>query len=102
MLNQNDTESKAEPLDQPNYLMALMAGLQPAFRHNYTGESHLAVNEYGQANSAYSFTGLPEEWVVERDATGHALALHPDVIPGYWRDARFITIEELTHLPFDA
>lgn len=78
------------------------AGLQPAFQNVRTGESHLAQCEPGIPASQYGFAGLPDEWVVERDADGFPTALHPDVVPGYWRDARFIELSQLASLPHDA
>jgi hypothetical protein len=79
-----------------------MAGLQPAFRHRRTGESHLSQTEPGVPALEYGFAGLPEEWVVERDERGNPVALHPDVIAGYWRDARFISLTQLASMPLDA
>ena len=88
-----------EPIPE---LSDILAGLQPAFRHCRTGESHLAQLEAGIPASVYGFAGLPEEWVVERDEHGNAIALHPDVMAGYWRDARFISLDNLSSLPLDA
>lgn len=79
----------------------LLAGMQPAFQHTRTGESHLAQVEKGIPALVYGFAGLPEEWIVERDNAGNATALHPDIIAGYWRDARFIALSELSCMPLD-
>ena len=79
-----------------------LSGMQPAFKHARTGESHLAQIIEGIPAPEYGFAGLPEEWVVERDNNGDAVALHPDVIAGYWRDARFITLSQLNCMPLDA
>lgn len=81
---------------------ALLSGFQPAFRHRLSGESHLAQIEPGIPATTYAFAGLPNEWIVERDEHGIALALHPDVVPGYWHDARFIAFDELIALPLDS
>ena len=80
---------------------SILAGMQPAFQHTRTGESHLAQSEPGVPSSMYGFTGLPDEWIVERDDAGNPTALHPDVIAGYWRDARFIALSQLQKLPLD-
>ena len=85
----------------PN-LSDILSGMQPAFKHSRTGESHLAQLVAGVPASVYGFAGLPEEWIVERDKEGSAVALHPDVIAGYWRDARFITLSQLNCMPLDA
>jgi hypothetical protein len=86
----------------PETINDLFAGLQPAFRHQRTGESHLAQSEPGIPASVYGFTGLPDHWIVERDEQGQPVALHPDVVAGYWRDARFIALSQLPRLPLDA
>jgi len=79
----------------------LLAGMQPAFQHAVTGESHLAQIEIGVPSPVYSFAGLPDDWIVERDKSGSAIALHPDVIAGYWRDAKFIALSQLSCMPLD-
>ena len=80
---------------------SLLAGMQPAFRHTRTGESHLAQLEAGVPAPVYGFAGLPDEWIVERDLAGNAVALHPDVIAGYWRDAKFFALSQLFSMPLD-
>ena len=79
----------------------IFAGMQPAFRHAITGEAHLAQSIPGVPSAAYAFVGLPDTWIAERDDMGNAVALYPEVIPGYWRDARFIGLTELPSLPLD-
>ncbi len=81
---------------------AILSGMQPAFRNQRTGESHLSQSEPGVPALEYGFSGLPDEWIVERDCNGEPVALHPDVIAGYWRDARFIALGQLAHMPLDA
>ena len=79
----------------------LLEGMQPAFQHTHTGESHLAQLEAGIPAPVYGFAGLPDEWIVERDIAGNAVALHPDVIAGYWRNARFFALSQLFNMPLD-
>lgn len=81
--------------------MGVLAGMQPAFRHAHTGELHLAVQEDGAISPVYGFSGLPDNWIVERDVQGRPTALHPDIIAGYWRDGRFIALSQLNSLPLD-
>jgi hypothetical protein len=38
--------------------------------------------------------GLPDEWVVERDAAGRVRAIKDSVIAGFVRDGRFYTREQ--------
>ncbi len=79
-----------------------LAGMQPAFCNKRTGEAHLSQTEDGFPALEYGFSGLPDDWVVERDTDGKAIALHPDVIAGYWRDARFVALSQLSQMPLDA
>lgn len=79
----------------------IFAGMQPAFKHAITGEAHLAQSTPGVPSTAYAFVGLPDAWVAERDDDGNAIALHPDIVPGYWRDAQFIGLTDLPSLPLD-
>lgn len=81
---------------------AILSGMQPAFHNQRTGESHLSQSAPGVPAAEYGFAGLPEEWIVERDSQGNPVALHPDVIAGYWRDARFIALGQLARMPLDA
>ena len=80
----------------------ILTGMQPAFCNIRTGEAHLAQSEPGIPSSVYCFVGLPEDWIVERDYEGNPVALHPDVIAGYWRDAQFITLSQLKTLRLDS
>lgn len=79
----------------------IFAGMQPAFRHAVTGEAHLAQSKPGIPSTAYAFVGLPDAWVAEWDDEGNPVALHSDVVPGYWRDAQFIGLTDLPSLPLD-
>ena len=85
-----------------NQACKVLVGMQPAFKHIRTGESHLAQSECGRLSDVYEFSGLPEDWIVERDCEGKPIALHPDIVPGYWRDARFIAISQLNSVPLDS
>ena len=97
----SDSHTKAIDVEFFKAGTDLFAGLQPAFRHTKTGEAHLAQSKPGIPSSAYEFTGLPDSWISERDKNGNAIALHPDVIPGYWRHAKFLDLTRLTALPLD-
>lgn len=96
-----ETNAKSEPAPI-EATAAILSGMQPAFRHQRTGESHLSQSEPGIPALEYAFTGLPDEWIVERDSEGEPLALHPDVIAGYWHDARFIALGQLLEMPLNA
>lgn len=100
--NTSSDSKKISALNTSSSISEVLAGMQPAFRHQRSGESHLAQVEPGIPAQIYCFAGLPEEWIVERDEHGNAIALHPDVIPGYWRDAQFISLDQLSVLPLDS
>ena len=102
MPNNTDTDSINTRLAEAERAQAIVAGLQPAFRHTRTGEAHLAQTEKGVPAADYAFNGLPDAWVIERDAQGTPVALHPDVVAGYWRDARFIALSQLSRMPLDS
>ncbi|MFK7890275.1 MAG: hypothetical protein AB8B63_05625 [Granulosicoccus sp.] len=99
----NNPYSNSPDAEGPGLVLAeIFRGLQPAFRHARTGESHLSQLVEGVPAEVYGFAGLPDEWIVERDKYGNPTALHHEVIAGYWRDARFIALEEVTILPLDS
>lgn len=80
----------------------LVDGLVPAFRDTRTGETHLASTLLGERSTVHEFSRLPEHWVVERDAGGEPLALHPAIVAGYRRFDRFLPIGNALVLPIDA
>ena len=79
-----------------------MAGLWPAFRDSRTGETHLARTADGQRAVQHSFEHIPDHWVVERDAQGHAVCLHPAIQAGYWRSPDFFAFNAGLSLPLDS
>ena len=93
MVSQSQSDNSSVP--------DVMAGMQPAFQNRRTGESHLAQDESGNPIAGYSFHGLPDDWVIERDTCGIPCLLHPDIIAGYWRNASFIALSQLANLPLD-
>ena len=72
-----------------------LAGLVPAFRDARTGETHLAATAAGEPSAVHEFSGLPAHWIVERDARGEPLALHPSIVAGYRRGDRFLGLVEV-------
>jgi len=81
---------------------AALTGLAPAFRDTRTGETHLASTADGQLSLVHEFAHLPPHWIVERDAAGEPIALHPAIVAGYRRFDRFLPIEMLLAPPADA
>lgn len=80
----------------------LFDGLQLAFQNSDTGESHLSQSNEGEPTNVYDFSGLPECWIAERDSSGRAVALKPEVIAGYWLNGKFVALSQISTKPHDA
>jgi hypothetical protein len=70
------------------------AGFQAAFHDLASGRSALARFADGRPAPMHLLDGLPEEWVVQRDATGRVSAIKDTVIAGFLRNGRFFTREQ--------
>ena len=77
-------------------------GFQPAFKHTVTDEVHLSKDSDGKPSLSYEFSGLPKNWITEWDSYGRPEALHPNVIAGYWHNARFVALTQLLESPLNA
>ncbi|MCO6441535.1 MAG: hypothetical protein J5I81_10695 [Nitrococcus mobilis] len=69
-------------------------GFRPAFRNLETGCAVLARFKNGAPAPMHLLDGLPDEWVLEKDATGHVVSVKPSVIAGFLRQGRFYTREQ--------
>ena len=74
------------------------AGFVPAFRDEATGRVEVARFENGEPASMHLLCGLPDEWVIGRDADGRAMELLATVVAGFVRAGRFYTREEAAAL----
>jgi hypothetical protein len=81
---------------------AAVVGFLPAFRDEETGETHLSTFADGSLATIHLLEGLPETWVVDRDDAGRIIAIKGSIIPGFVRDGRFLTREQLALGGFDA
>ena len=70
------------------------AGFAPAFCDSETGRTELSRFTNGSTAPCHLIDGLPEDWVVERDATGHTLAIKHSIVAGFVRDGLFYTREQ--------
>lgn len=70
------------------------AGFSPAFCDRETGRTELSRFASGSPAPCHLIEGLPEDWVVARDAAGHTVAIKPTVVAGFVRDGRFYSREE--------
>lgn len=69
-------------------------GFRPAFRDLESGRVVLARFKDGSPAPMHVLEGLPEEWVLERDAAGAVVAVKSSVIAGFLREGRFCTREQ--------
>jgi len=70
------------------------SGFRPAFHDLASGHTALARFADGRPAPMHLLDGLPEEWVVRRDAAGRVRAIKDTVIAGFVRDGLFYTREE--------
>jgi len=66
-------------------------GFVPAFYDLMTGRAEIARFADGRPAPMHLLDGLPDEWVVERDARGGVRAVKSSVIAGFIRGAYFYT-----------
>ncbi len=70
------------------------AGFRAAFRDEETGRVALPRFHDGTPAPMHLLDGLPEDWVLQRDAAGRTTALKPSIIAGFVRDGDFYTREQ--------
>jgi len=70
------------------------SGFRPAFHDLASGRTALARFADGRPAPMHLLDGLPDEWVVERDATGRVSAIKEHVIAGFERNGLFYTREQ--------
>jgi hypothetical protein len=66
-------------------------GYQPAFFDTETGCMELSCFADGKPAPMHLLDGLPEAWIVERDACGRVVAVKHTVVAGFARDGIFYT-----------
>lgn len=69
-------------------------GFRAAFRNQESGCVVLARFKNGSPAPMHLLDGLPDEWVLERDASGRVVSVKPSVIAGFLRQGRFYTREQ--------
>ena len=70
------------------------AGFIPAFCDQETGRTELSRLPGGDPAPIHLLGGLPDDWVISRDARGGILAVKATVVAGFLRDGRFYSREE--------
>ena len=71
-------------------------GFLPACYDTETGQVELSRFRDGLPAPMHMIDGLPDNWVVERDATSRVKAIKHTVISGFVRDGCFYTRSEAT------
>ena len=66
-------------------------GFTPAFCDTETGRVEISRFHNGQPAPMHLLEGLPEGWIIERDAASKATAVKHSVITGFVRDNCFYT-----------
>jgi hypothetical protein len=66
-------------------------GFRPAFHDTETGRVEISCFLNGQPAPMHMIEGLPESWIVERDAASNATAIKQSVIAGFVREGCFYT-----------
>lgn len=79
----------------------LVSGFLPAFRHLETGEIRLCQLADGRLSRRHLLDSLPEDWILERDASGRPAALVSEVEPGFLRGIQFWTLQNLANPRLD-
>lgn len=73
-------------------------GFAPAFYESHSGEAVPSCFANGTPAPIHTLEGVPEAWVVARDATGRVFAVKPSVIAGFLHAGRFYTREQATSI----
>ena len=74
----------------------------PAFQDAVTGETHLSMNVDGSPAMIHLLDGLPSDWILARDRSGHVVAVRDSVVAGFVRNGHFYTRAELAAKMLDA
>lgn len=69
-------------------------GFVPAFYDLASGRAEIARFADGRPAPMHLLEGLPEEWIVQRDAAGGVSAIKSTVIAGFIRDDYFYTRDQ--------
>ncbi len=79
----------------------LARGFMPGFRHLETGEVRLCRLTDGRLSRQHLLDGLPDHWILERDAKGRPSIMVAAVEPGFLRGIQFWSLEDLAHPALD-
>ena len=66
-------------------------GVTPAFCDSVTGRMEISRLQNGQPAPVHMIEGLPESWIVQRDAASKATAIRHSIVAGFVREGCFYT-----------
>ena len=69
-------------------------GFRPGYCNSLSGDCVLSRFSDGSLAPVHVLDGLPDAWVLSRDASGRVLTVAPEVVSGFIRDGCFFTREE--------
>jgi len=76
-------------------------GFIPAFHDKETGQVEISRFLNGQPAPMHMIEGLPESWIVERDAASKATAIKQSIIAGFVREDCFYTRSQAAEAVLD-
>lgn len=68
-------------------------GFRPAYRNIRTGQTVISRFASGEPAPIHVLDGVPDEWVIARDASGRVSRVLATIISGFVRNSRFYTRE---------
>ena len=69
-------------------------GFVPAFQDAASGQVMVSTYADGRSATVHVLDGLPEEYVLKRDAQGRVVAVSDVIVPGFLRGGRFYTRQQ--------
>ena len=69
-------------------------GFRPGYLHRASGQTVLSRFGDGSPAPIHVLDGLPQSWVIRRDAVGRVIEASPEIVSGFIRDDVFYTREE--------
>ncbi|AFL76380.1 hypothetical protein [Thiocystis violascens] len=69
-------------------------GFRPGYLHRVSGLTVLSRFGDGSLAPIHVLDGLPQSWVIRRDADGRVIEASPEIVSGFIRDGVFYTREE--------
>ena len=69
-------------------------GFHPGYLNRASGQTALSCFRDGSPAPIHVLDGLPQSWIIRRDADGRVIEASPEIVSGFIRDGVFYTREE--------